>query len=54
VFLSPRLCGGRDALGSVAGTGVEHIGDALPLTRFTASVMEGDIYLHGFVEREMS
>jgi diaminohydroxyphosphoribosylaminopyrimidine deaminase/5-amino-6-(5-phosphoribosylamino)uracil reductase len=53
VFLSPRLCGGRDALSPVAGIGVEHIADALPLSDSTVEVLDRDIYLHGFVDRSL-
>ncbi len=49
VFVAPKLAGGRDAQGPVAGVGVAKIAEALRVADWSVERIEGDVYLHGRV-----
>jgi diaminohydroxyphosphoribosylaminopyrimidine deaminase/5-amino-6-(5-phosphoribosylamino)uracil reductase len=49
VFIAPRLAGGAAALTAVGGRGVEKIAQALRLAECRAEMLEGDIYVHGWL-----
>jgi diaminohydroxyphosphoribosylaminopyrimidine deaminase/5-amino-6-(5-phosphoribosylamino)uracil reductase len=51
VFVSPRLAGGAAAVPAVAGLGRAPIDQALRLAAPKIEVLEGDLYIHGRVER---
>ena len=53
VFIAPRLAGGAAALTPVGGRGAERIADALALTEWHVSQVEGDVYLRGLVNAAM-
>ncbi len=47
VFIAPKLAGGGEAPGPIAGRGVDAISAALPLEDIAVRQIDGDIYLHG-------
>lgn len=51
VFISPRLLGGVEAPGPVAGTGLPRLASALAIEDMEVERLEGDAYLHGRVRR---
>ncbi len=52
VFIAPKLVGGADAPGPIAGLGVEQIAEALTLDDAQIRSLGPDAYLHGWVVRE--
>ena len=52
-FIAPKIIGGRDSPGSVAGQqpGIASLGDALTLERVTHTVIDGDILVEGYVRQ---
>jgi diaminohydroxyphosphoribosylaminopyrimidine deaminase/5-amino-6-(5-phosphoribosylamino)uracil reductase len=51
VFIAPRLIGGAGASVPFTGRGTERISEAPPLAEHTVEVIDGDVYVHGFVAR---
>jgi diaminohydroxyphosphoribosylaminopyrimidine deaminase/5-amino-6-(5-phosphoribosylamino)uracil reductase len=49
VFIAPKLIGGRDAPGPVAGVGLDKMSQALALDKPVWRQVEGDLYLRGRV-----
>ena len=47
VFIAPKLVGGQEAVGPVAGQGSDRIGDALELDRPEVRQLGADVYIHG-------
>jgi len=47
VFIAPKLIGGRDAPGPVAGTGLTELATALHIADPHVETVTGDIYVHG-------
>ena len=47
VFIAPKLAGGLDAPGPIAGRGVEAISAALAVQDIAVREIAGDIYIHG-------
>ena len=47
VFIAPKLAGGGEAPGPIAGRGVDAISAALPLEDIAVRQIDGDIYLRG-------
>ena len=47
VFIAPKLAGGGEAPGPIAGRGVEAISAALALEDIAVREIAGDIYIHG-------
>ncbi len=47
VFIAPRLAGGKEAITSIGGRGVESIGQALRLDVIEVVLLDGDVYWHG-------
>jgi diaminohydroxyphosphoribosylaminopyrimidine deaminase/5-amino-6-(5-phosphoribosylamino)uracil reductase len=52
VFIAPRLAGGALAKTPIAGGGVEKMADALALNEWQVEMIDGDVYLHGWRERQ--
>ena len=50
-FIAPKIIGGEEAPGPVAGLGISVINDALVLENITHSVIDGDILVEGFVSK---
>lgn len=51
-FIAPKLLGGAKALSPLGGTGLERIPDRPSLTAIEIETLDGDLYLHGLVDRE--
>lgn len=51
VFIAPKLVGGAEAAGPIAGMGVERISQALSLCEAEVRRLGDDVYLHGRVVR---
>ena len=51
VFIAPKLAGGAEAPGPIAGRGVDAISAALALEDIAVREIAGDIYLHGRIVR---
>ena len=51
-FIAPKLIGGSNAPGPVAGAGVTAIRDAIQLENVTHQVLDGDILVEGYVVRD--
>jgi diaminohydroxyphosphoribosylaminopyrimidine deaminase/5-amino-6-(5-phosphoribosylamino)uracil reductase len=49
VFVAPKLLGGSDAPGPLAGRGIELLSDALPIEALQSEQLGPDLYLHGRV-----
>jgi diaminohydroxyphosphoribosylaminopyrimidine deaminase/5-amino-6-(5-phosphoribosylamino)uracil reductase len=49
VFIAPRLIGGAEAKGPIAGRGPEQIAESLHLAETVLEEIEGDLYVHGWV-----
>ena len=47
VFIAPKLAGGGEAPGPIAGRGIETIAAALALEDIAVRELAGDIYLYG-------
>lgn len=50
-FIAPKIIGGDNAPGPIAGIGVSDIGDALTLENLTHEVIDGDILVEGYVSK---
>jgi diaminohydroxyphosphoribosylaminopyrimidine deaminase/5-amino-6-(5-phosphoribosylamino)uracil reductase len=51
VFIAPKLAGGAAAPGPVGGVGMERMAAALKLADITIEELDGDVYVHGRIER---
>jgi len=51
VFVAPKLIGGADAPGPIAGLGIERMNDALQIERPEVEIVDGDMYLTGRTTR---
>ena len=51
-FIAPKLIGGSDAPGPLAGQGFESLEGALTLDNLTHTVLDGDILIEGYVSRK--
>jgi diaminohydroxyphosphoribosylaminopyrimidine deaminase/5-amino-6-(5-phosphoribosylamino)uracil reductase len=49
VFIAPRLVGGAGAKTPISGHGMETMGAALCLEEARVEVLEGDVFVHGFL-----
>jgi diaminohydroxyphosphoribosylaminopyrimidine deaminase/5-amino-6-(5-phosphoribosylamino)uracil reductase len=47
VFLAPKLVGGEQARGPLAGLGIDRIAAARPVSGWEVELLESDVYLHG-------
>ena len=52
VFIAPKLAGGAEAPGPIAGRGVDAISAALAIEDAVVQEVGGDVYLHGRIARE--
>jgi diaminohydroxyphosphoribosylaminopyrimidine deaminase / 5-amino-6-(5-phosphoribosylamino)uracil reductase len=50
-FVAPKIIGGSDAPGPLAGSGIASINEALHLENLTHTVIEGDILVEGYVRK---
>jgi diaminohydroxyphosphoribosylaminopyrimidine deaminase/5-amino-6-(5-phosphoribosylamino)uracil reductase len=50
-FIAPKIIGGTDAPGPLAGTGIRSIDSALTLENLTHTVIDGDILIQGYVSK---
>ena len=50
-FIAPKIIGGTDAPGPLAGTGISELDDALTLENLTHTVIDGDILIEGYVSK---
>ena len=50
-FIAPKLFGGKDALTSVEGNGVDEVADAFALFDVKTELIDGDIYVNGLVRK---
>jgi diaminohydroxyphosphoribosylaminopyrimidine deaminase/5-amino-6-(5-phosphoribosylamino)uracil reductase len=50
-FIAPKLVGGKEAPSPIAGQGVAEMASAQHLADVEINVLEGDVHVHGFVER---
>lgn len=50
-FVAPKLVGGKEAPSPIAGQGVADMAGAQHLADVEIEVLEGDVHVHGFVER---
>jgi diaminohydroxyphosphoribosylaminopyrimidine deaminase/5-amino-6-(5-phosphoribosylamino)uracil reductase len=50
-FIAPRLAGGAEAKTPIGGRGVEKMADALALAEWRVAMIDGDVYLHGWLRR---
>lgn len=50
-FIAPKIIGGTDAPGPLAGTGISELDDALTLENLTHTVIDGDILVEGYVSK---
>ena len=48
-FVAPLLVGGAGAPSAIAGTGVDLMGNAMRLDQAAIQVLDGDLYMHGFI-----
>ena len=51
VFIAPKIIGGNEAPGPLAGLGISAINDALVMENITHTVIDGDILIEGFVSK---
>jgi riboflavin biosynthesis pyrimidine reductase len=51
MFIAPKIIGGTEAPGPLAGLGISAISDALVLENITHTVIDGDILIEGFVSK---
>jgi diaminohydroxyphosphoribosylaminopyrimidine deaminase/5-amino-6-(5-phosphoribosylamino)uracil reductase len=51
VFIAPKLAGGADAPGPVAGVGIARMAEALQLADITIEELNGDVYVHGRLKK---
>lgn len=49
-YVAPRIIGGREALGPVGGTGVEHLADVVSLRELDATRLGTDLLISGYVD----
>lgn len=52
IFIAPKIIGGADAPGPVAGLGVEAISESLALEKLVVRRVEGDLFLSAHVRRQ--
>ena len=50
-FIAPKIIGGNEAPGPLAGIGISAINDALAMENITHTVIDGDILIEGFVTK---
>jgi diaminohydroxyphosphoribosylaminopyrimidine deaminase / 5-amino-6-(5-phosphoribosylamino)uracil reductase len=50
-FIAPKLVGGKEAPSPIAGQGVADMAGAQHLADVEINVLEGDVHVHGFVDR---
>ncbi len=50
-FIAPKLIGGREAPGPLAGRGAERLSDAALIERVSVSGMGNDIYIEGYITK---
>lgn len=50
-FVAPKLVGGKEAPSPIAGEGAEDMAGAQHLVDVEINVLEGDVHIHGLVER---
>jgi diaminohydroxyphosphoribosylaminopyrimidine deaminase / 5-amino-6-(5-phosphoribosylamino)uracil reductase len=50
-FIAPKLAGGGEAPGPIAGRGIDAISAAIPLEDIVVTEMAGDVYLRGRIDR---
>ena len=50
-FIAPKIIGGVDAPGAIAGVGISEIDSALTLENLTHTVIDGDILVQGYVSK---
>ena len=53
-FIAPKLIGGAAAPSPIAGEGLADMTDALRLDPSTVEVLDGDIYLHGWIATRLN
>jgi diaminohydroxyphosphoribosylaminopyrimidine deaminase/5-amino-6-(5-phosphoribosylamino)uracil reductase len=53
VFIAPKIIGGSDAPGPVAGLGIDDLASALTLENITHTVIDGDILVEGYVSKSV-
>jgi diaminohydroxyphosphoribosylaminopyrimidine deaminase/5-amino-6-(5-phosphoribosylamino)uracil reductase len=51
VFIAPKFVGGAAAPSPVGGAGIERMADALKLDDITIEELDGDVYVHGRVDK---
>ena len=51
VFIAPKIAGGAAAPSPAGGVGIERMADALKLADITIEELEGDVYVHGRVDK---
>ncbi len=51
-FIAPKLLGGRDAPGPIAGLGVETMSGAVSLNHLAVQRLQQDIYVQGRIRRD--
>jgi diaminohydroxyphosphoribosylaminopyrimidine deaminase/5-amino-6-(5-phosphoribosylamino)uracil reductase len=51
VFIAPKFAGGAAAPSPVGGTGIERMADALKLDDITIEELDGDVYVHGRIDK---
>jgi diaminohydroxyphosphoribosylaminopyrimidine deaminase/5-amino-6-(5-phosphoribosylamino)uracil reductase len=49
-FISPKIIGGKDAIGSVMGKGISRIDRAVKLKNFTLRRMGEDFLVEGYIK----
>ena len=52
IFIGPKIIGGRDAKGPVAGEGIAKLADAAQLQDIEVQMLEDDVYVQGCVRRD--
>jgi diaminohydroxyphosphoribosylaminopyrimidine deaminase/5-amino-6-(5-phosphoribosylamino)uracil reductase len=50
-FIAPKLVGGKEAPSPIAGQGIADMAGAQHLSDVEINVLEGDVHVHGFVDR---
>jgi len=52
-FVAPVLVGGQAAPSPIRGIGVDLTGNATRLDRTSIQMLDGDVYIHGFVPEKL-
>ncbi|RPA57967.1 bifunctional diaminohydroxyphosphoribosylaminopyrimidine deaminase/5-amino-6-(5-phosphoribosylamino)uracil reductase RibD [Aerococcus agrisoli] len=52
-YIAPKLIGGASAPTPVAGAGIAHLADALPITNMRTQMIGEDIFVEGYIKREV-